>query len=182
MLELLIELDVEKHVISRRVLISNEIKLNQLHDIIQILYGWKGYHMHQYIKPKDNNDYTVYFDTEPPFYDREYCLTENIDIDIFLYESNVTYVYDMGDYWEHKLTLVNSHQNTIGDQRVLCIGGAYDTPPEDVGGVGGYLYFLDVMSDKSHPEYECLKDWSRFTKSSKYNQHTINLKLLKKYG
>ena len=32
MLELLIELDVEKHVISRRVSLSKEIKLNQLLD------------------------------------------------------------------------------------------------------------------------------------------------------
>jgi len=55
-------------------------------------------------------------------------------------------------------------------------------PPEDVGGIGGYLYFLKVMSDKLHPEYEHLKDWSRLTKTAKYNQHTINQKLLKKYG
>lgn len=182
MLELLIELDVEKHVISRRVLISEDIHLNQLHGIIQILFGWKGYHMYQYVKTKENNDYMVYFDTEPQFYDRKYYLTENIRIDTFISENNVNYIYDMGDYWEHKLTLINTHSKIIGDQKVLCVGGDHDTPPEDVGGVGGYLYFLEVMSDKSHPEYEHLKSWSKLTKTKKYNQHNINKNLQKKYG
>jgi len=70
MLELLIELNVDKHVISRRILVSKEIELNQLHNIIQIVLGWKGYHMHQYVKSKDNTDYTVYFDSDQPFYSR----------------------------------------------------------------------------------------------------------------
>ena len=182
MLELLIELDVEKHIISRRVLISVDIELKQLHDIIQILFGWKGYHMHQYIKTKDSDGNMMYFDSDPPFSGRDYFLTEGIDIESFLLYGKVEYVYDMGDYWEHKITLVNSHQNVIGDQNVTCIGGVHDTPPEDIGGVGGYIYFLEVMADKTHPEYEQLKSWSNLTKTAKFNQQKINNSLLKKYG
>jgi len=32
-------------------------------------------------------------------------------------------------------------------------------PPEDVGGVPGYAYFLEVMADKKHPEYVELSEW-----------------------
>ena len=85
--EILIELDVEECVISRRVLISEHILLGDLHNIIQILYGWKGYHLHQYITYRKNVLSTVYFDKENEFYDRPYKLTKDIRIDDFINEN-----------------------------------------------------------------------------------------------
>jgi len=102
----------------------------------------------------------------------------------------------MGRYWSAYWVIRSSITSLISSTCLINLKGVfvntflsegnivyvYDTPPEDVGGVGGYQYFLEVMSDNSHPEYEHLKDWSRLTKTAKYNQHTINQKLLKKYG
>lgn len=34
------------------------------------------------------------------------------------------------------------------------------TPPEDVGGVGGFLSFREIMLNPKHPEYEEMKAWS----------------------
>jgi len=182
MLEILIELDMEEFIVSRRVLISDQTPLNELHWIIQILYGWKGYHMHQYFVRNSDDSLLVYFDNVPEFYDRPYNLTSETSIEELLKGNNCEYIYDMGDYWEHKLTLVNVHPNPIGERKVLCIDGKNSTPPEDVGGVGGYLYFLKVMADKTHPDYDHLKSWSYSTKTPKFNITTINKNLTKKYG
>jgi len=182
MFEILIELDIEEFVISRRVLISEHILLCDLHNIIQILYGWKGYHLHQYVTYKKNGVSTVYFDKENEFYDGPYKLTKNLRIDNFLNENEkCEYIYDMGDYWVHRLNLINIHPNPIGVNKALCIDGNNDSPPEDVGGVGGYLYFLEVLSDKKHPDYDHLKSWATMMKTPKLNINSINNKLAKKY-
>ena len=36
------------------------------------------------------------------------------------------------------------------------------TPPEDVGGVPGYLDFLDIINDPKHPEYSHMKAWAGY--------------------
>ena len=36
------------------------------------------------------------------------------------------------------------------------------TPPEDVGGVGGFVNFREIMLNPSHPDYGELKEWAPF--------------------
>jgi hypothetical protein len=44
--------------------------------------------------------------------------------------------------------------------RVLCLGGERSAPPEDVGGVGGYEEFLEVLFDPEHEEFEHYRQWA----------------------
>lgn len=41
----------------------------------------------------------------------------------------------------------------------VCISGAGDAPPEEVGGEGGFSQFLDVMANPDDPEYKYMKRW-----------------------
>ncbi len=41
-----------------------------------------------------------------------------------------------------------------------CLDGAQARPPEDVGGIGGYEHFLEILADPEHPEYHELKRWA----------------------
>ncbi|WP_317729249.1 plasmid pRiA4b ORF-3 family protein [Clostridium tetani] len=72
---------------------------------------------------------------------------------------NMEYVYDFGDYWRHDITLekvVENYENVYPifiDAKGVCT-------PEDVGGISGYVEFLEIMKDESHPEHKGLKVWA----------------------
>ena len=36
------------------------------------------------------------------------------------------------------------------------------TPPEDVGGVGGFVSFREIMLNLNHPEYDEMKEWAKY--------------------
>ncbi len=65
----------------------------------------------------------------------------------------------MGDNWEHEIILEEILSNDTGEPVLQCVGGAGQCPPEDVGGIGGYDYFLEAIGDPSHEEHAYYLDW-----------------------
>lgn len=53
-------------------------------------------------------------------------------------EDSFIYNYDMGDYWQHKITLEDANYNAVEENPVLCIDGKGTCPPEDVGSIEGF--------------------------------------------
>ena len=49
--------------------------------------------------------------------------------------SRLTYEYDFGDNWQHDLLVEKIQPAEKGTQYPICMEGAGDCPPEDVGGV-----------------------------------------------
>ena len=41
----------------------------------------------------------------------------------------------------------------------ICISGKRACPPEDCGGIGGYVNFLNIISDPRHEEYQEMLEW-----------------------
>jgi hypothetical protein len=82
---------------------------------------------------------------------RDYISPDN---DKMLYE------YDFGDCWEHLITLEKIINKESGQKYPTCIDGARACPPEDVGGVGGYENFLEIIGDPLHPEYKSTLRWA----------------------
>lgn len=77
-----------------------------------------------------------------------------------------TFVYDLGDSWKHIVTLVNIRPNiyedTDGDYasaHQIAGQGAY--PPEDVGGVDGYVAMLKALEnpDEDDDDREEYLNW-----------------------
>ena len=54
---------------------------------------------------------------------------------------------------EHKISL------DIINEEFFCLEGEGICPPEDCGGVGGYLYALEVLSNPEDDEYEHMIEW-----------------------
>ena len=50
----------------------------------------------------------------------------------------LTYLYDFGDGWEHRVTLESMAPLALNDREPRCLGGARACPAEDVGGIGGH--------------------------------------------
>ncbi len=73
-------------------------------------------------------------------------------------EEQFEYLYDFGDYWEHRIMMEKKMEgkNLINP---ICLQGEGRCPPEDVGGTHGFKEFLESMKDKSHPERESYITW-----------------------
>ncbi len=72
----------------------------------------------------------------------------------------LTYEYDFGDGWEHKIVLEKILSYKADETVPRCIEGRRGCPPEDVGGVWGYQAFLEAYNDKNHPEHNEMAEWA----------------------
>ncbi|WP_268797925.1 plasmid pRiA4b ORF-3 family protein [Pseudomonas huanghezhanensis] len=149
-----IELKWVEPVIWRRVVVSERITLGRLHAVIQIAMGWYDEHLHEFeiagekygIPDPDGCGVPIHAEARKTL------------IKALNGENTFSYLYDFGDGWEHQITV--EEKQPAGRRKVpRCIDGANACPPEDIGGAGGYAYFLEVMADPNHPEYEAMLEW-----------------------
>lgn len=79
--------------------------------------------------------------------------------DVFPKTRTAHYDYDFGDGWEHKIKVVKTiAKSSLTAPRLL--DGEGDAPPEDVGGPGGFEFFLEAVCDKNHPEHDDMLAWA----------------------
>lgn len=69
------------------------------------------------------------------------------------------YTYDFGDGWEHRIKVEKVLPPDPSLRHPVCLAGANACPPEDVGGLPGYVDFLEAISDPQHPEHEDMLEW-----------------------
>lgn len=124
----------------RRVLVSPQVSLEDLHQMIQRAMGWED--LHEYA-------FDVGLADKRSRLSNEQALTEVIDSDTPLY-----YTYDFESGWLHRITLeaIEDDLETLS-QLPTCPDGAGACPPEGTGGVWGYDDFLDRLEDSSDPDY-----------------------------
>lgn len=138
----------------RRLIVKDNIRLNQLHSVLQVAMGWSNYHIHQfrvgssYIGiPHPDFDYDVTDERKVWLQD----IISNLK-DYFVYE------YDFGDGWEHKVVLEKILPLDFSESPVI-IKGKMACPPEDCGGIWGYSDFLEAIRNPKHEEHESMLEW-----------------------
>ena len=162
--QLKIELKDIKPNIWRRIQVDSNISLNELHHIIQISMGWTNSHLYSLII--DNIEYTV------KEYDAEYVQFANArdyTIEKVRIDGDFDYLYDFGDRWEHRIQI----EKKIEGERLIdpiCLDGEGKCPPEDVGGINGFIEFVKIIRDESHPERESYIEWY----GSVYDPNKVN--------
>ena len=141
----------------RRIQVSEKTTLFELHKIIQIIMGWMGYHLHEFII---NHEFYTDIDT------LEDWDTDNKDELLFSLESlklktgsKFKYKYDFGDDWSHTILIEEKLPFKKGIRYPICMKGKNACPPEDVGGPWIYSSFLEAIKDPSHPEHDHYSDW-----------------------
>lgn len=154
-LQVRIELRGTKPKVWRRVLVPQTITLLQLHLVIQAAFGWGHSHLHEFIAGDGER-----YGTPDPMYDAPGSInSEKVRLTTVLRTSTLSYVYDFGDYWDHRITI----EKTLPADSLLtlpfCVGGACATPPEDCGGVPGYAEFVRAMADPDDSEHAHLVEW-----------------------
>jgi len=151
-------LDIEP-AIWRRVLLPADTTLAQLHDVIQAVFGWWDYHLHQYLV-----DGRLYALPDPEYDDDP--LPPRLDeravpLRDLLTASSIIYEYDFGDGWKHLVQIESvAMTREPGVSYPVCTGGARACPREDCGGTDGYRHLLEVLADPTHEEHAHLKRWA----------------------
>jgi len=118
----------------RRLRVTSDTTIAQLHDIVQIAMGWEDLHLHQF--RIHGKTYGIYRDGGISFADNPH---EVILADFKLRKTErFVYEYDMGDFWQHDIRLEQILSLDPGKQYPICTDGDGDCPPEDCGGPWGY--------------------------------------------
>ncbi len=139
----------------RRVLVSGSMNLGALSDVILASMGWRGGHLHDFtVAGRDYGERGMLEDVAD-----ESRLTLNGVIKKGV--KRFTYTYDMGDNWEHVVTIEKTGPADPAELQLhpRCVGGARNCPPEDSGGVWGYAEFIEILADPQHPERAERLEW-----------------------
>lgn len=165
--------------IFRTVNVSSESSLYLLHHIIQIVMGWKNYHLYHF-DHKNLNIGDLRLLEEDGFDDAEIKLAEgkNYMLEDILTEigQKIEYLYDYGDYWEHEIELIAiTHIPQIFGLPLL-LDGKNACPPEDCGGINGYKEMLEVLKNPCHPEFISMIEWL----GGKFNPYVCKLDSINK--
>ncbi len=181
--QLKIQIDMEGYDIWRRVLVPSTYSFRHLHNIIQTVFDWQNYHLHIFeAKKAGAKDKQIVMDDDPVNlewldFDSDDVLQERFVAleDILPDHEEVTYEYDFGDSWEHKIILEEVIKSN--SFKATFLEGEGERPPEDVGGSWGYHEYKRIMADPDDPEYEGMKVWSESQKERKMSQEQINNRL-----
>lgn len=88
----------------RTVLVANSIRYDELHGLIQLLFGWHNLHLHQFDVPATSAQYRPELDDDDN--DVETFVNEATKFAYSdLQRGHVTYTYDMEQLWHHDIEL-----------------------------------------------------------------------------
>jgi len=130
--QLKISLKDVKPSIWRRIQVSGDTDLHQLHLIVQTVMGWTNSHLHMFnIGPATYSDPDA--DEECEMNEAKFILRKVAPAEgmAFIYE------YDFGDGWIH---VIKVEKILFADENLehpVCVAGKRACPPEDCGGPWG---------------------------------------------
>jgi hypothetical protein len=100
----------------RRIRVPDSLTLRQLHGVIQVVMGWEGIHLFQFMLRARRFGSLELAARSPDVVLSELRLRQG---------TRFRYEYDLNGPWEHEVR--------------LCLDGDGSCPPEDCGGVPGFL-------------------------------------------
>ena len=105
----------------RRLVVTSNTTLAQLHTYLQIAFEWDDYHLHEFRLHGAVCD-------------------DDMRLDQLYLQSGygLEYVYDFGDYWVHTIEIEASTPINPRSRYPRCTGGAQPGPEEDSGGAYAY--------------------------------------------
>lgn len=155
--------------------------LEDFHYVIQAVMPWTNDHLYQFIK--DRKYYSIPEEEwdAPGVID---CSEIPISDLISSEGDKMVYEYDFGDGWMHDILLEKRLKSSDSDPLAEFVSGENACPPEDCGGIPGYMHLLEVLHQPQHPDYEDTRDWMGLEEGEEFdpmdagfNPKKINAKL-----
>lgn len=129
--------------------------LKGLHDVIQAAMGWQDCHVFEF-RVGDKR-----YGIPEGDWDGEAVQAKSVKLAALVSKGvkRLEYVYDFGDDWEHTIAIESIADADPALKYPRFVAGARRGPPEDVGGLPGFLEFLEAMADPKHAEHGNLVEW-----------------------
>ncbi|MDX7999725.1 plasmid pRiA4b ORF-3 family protein [Xenorhabdus sp. Reich] len=123
----------------RRIRISNQMSLSELHYVIQSAMGWENAHLFRF----ELNG----IDIPEEHYDQ-------LPVGVFLHETEdeLNYQYDFGDDWFHQITVEKVLEKDVKRPEITAGNGI--CPVEDSGGIWSWNHLLKLRKKKVLTEDE----------------------------
>ncbi len=121
----------------RRLELPSTLRLDELHGVLQAVFGWTDSHLHRFSLGDSAWDdlaerFLCPYDVEEGEDDGVPACDVRLDEVLAAPGDRLLYTYDYGDDWNHRLVVEQRGEPTRG---VCCTGGRGAAPPEDSGGV-----------------------------------------------
>lgn len=173
----------------RTIDLDGSLRLDEVHDAIQIVFGWRDTHLHEF---DELDPYPV--SRELPRIGRrprrwmpateidgfsgevfpgaiEYELIDEVDATIATafdtLDGPLFYAYDFGDDWQHSIELIERERADAAGaepraRRAELVHGERRGPLEDSGGAPGYAELLERLADTASDGHREVADWTRW--------------------
>ena len=119
----------------RRISVAADATFFHLHLAIQDAFLWESAHLHEFIIGPERSGrrigHLMIGGTEPDF---SVTLREVLG----KRRKKLTYIYDFGDWWEHKIEVESLESVDPADPSPQCHAGKRVAPIEDCGGIYGF--------------------------------------------
>ncbi len=163
--ELKVTLDLKVYQAVRKIIVPGDIELEKLHKVLQSVFNWRDYHLYDFSiggsKRKKPRVLLVPFEENLDWGENAVLMKGHVLSEYFPKHKHMYYTYDMGDYWQHDIELVRVIEDYDKESPYL-LEASGKAPPEDVGGVGGFVNFREIMMDPDHPEHKETKEWAKY--------------------
>lgn len=157
----------------RRLEVIGDCRLDELHETIQIAFDWYDGHLHVFETP--------YGDSGMP----DSQLGHGDEADVTLEQvlpsegDKIRYIYDFGDDWDHEIRVekvITAADSPEGAAYPRCTGGRRAAPPEDCGGIYGYLGLIETLRDPSDVEHGDMLDWLGLADAAEFDPAEFDAK------
>lgn len=146
-----IVLDYSSPPIWRRIQLPSEATFWDLHCAINDAMGWEDEHLHEFQvgSKRHNVRIGIPMEDDSPWGDD----SSRADWDVPIAECfdkpkvRASYLYDFGDGWSHEVTLEAILPRASKLKYPCCLDGARACPPEDCGGLPGYMNICAALAN-----------------------------------
>ncbi|CCU78715.1 hypothetical protein HSACCH_00854 [Halanaerobium saccharolyticum subsp. saccharolyticum DSM 6643] len=194
-----VELELGEYQAWRKIIVPLNYTFRELHNILQKLYNWQDYHLHDFFVYSEEKDKTknwnqseyhrdgfkavlnLAMNQENLDYNRDQLnfaaedFEQAIENEVKLKDvlpARIKYIYDYGDNWHHYLETEEIIED-YNKNTPSFLEGEGTAPPEDVGGVGGFSEFMSIISNPDHEEYESMLEWAESQRFKEYDPEDI---------
>ncbi|MFO7814486.1 MAG: plasmid pRiA4b ORF-3 family protein [Halanaerobiales bacterium] len=198
-----VELELGEYEAWRKVIVPLNYNFRELHRIIQELYNWQHYHLHEFFVYSEDKDDTknwnhgeyhrdgyrailnLVVDQENLEYNKYELNYETEDFKLAvenevklkeILPARIKYIYDYGDNWQHYIEteeIIDDYKSN----KPTFLESEGTAPPEDVGGIGGFSEFMRIISNPDDEEYESMLEWAESQRFKEYDPEEIKTRL-----
>ena len=141
----------------RRFQVEDAMTFEDFHTAIQLVMGWEMSHLYAF---NVNRELITDAESRREMGERGRD-AEDTELKKVVKKEGTTfnYTYDFGDSWEHEIVLEKILPLDPDQIYPYCLDGARACPPEDCGGLPGYMNILETLKKPKSKAYKELMEW-----------------------